>query len=241
MDLQTECDLGRFMEEKRYKILAGCAILAIILLLPLWGECQEGVDHILNGIHNRYGGVGGLVINYRREVKTKTMSMLGGRVKGDLASGKIYLLPPNLLRVEQEKPRPETVLADGQALWWIIPEEKKVYQYSSDQFGQELRVLTDLWQAPSRLKNRFNIKVLSRPSDNDFLMELIPNPPWEQVDRIRLQITKKFTPQALDIINPIGTTTRFYFDAIKPAHCLSEKNFQFVVPEGYTVIHDPSQ
>ena len=224
------------MAGKNYKFLW----LAIGLVLCLISQRTWGIDsadRIITAIHERYKSPGGLVLTYRREVKTKTMSMLGSRVKGDLASGKIYVLPPDLLKVEQKMPRRETLVTDGKSLWWIIPEEKRVYQYSSEQFGQELHIITDLWESPSRLKKRFNITVLKEQKEGRSVIEMIPSPQWEQVDRIRIQVSKDYAPKVLEMINPIGTTTTFYFDAIEPAQ-LTKESFRFVVPEGFTVVHE---
>ncbi len=224
------------MAEKSYRIwLIIVGVLFSFTLPPTWAG--DTVDQILNGIQERYKPPGGLVLTYRREVKTKTMSMLGSRVKGDLASGKIFVLPPALLRVEQDKPRKETLLTDGESLWWIIPEEKIVHQYSSDQFGQELRIIADLWQAPSRLKKRFHITALKDEKKNVFILKMVPSPPWEQVDRILVHVSADFALNVLEMVSPLGTTTTFYFDAIEPAQ-LTSKSFRFVVPDGFKVVHE---
>ena len=229
-------DRGRYMAEKSYKIcLLVVSVIFFFTLPPTWAG--DTVDQILNGIHERYKPPGGLVLTYRREVKTKTMSMLGSRVKGDLASGKIFVLPPALLRVEQDKPRKETLLTDGESLWWIIPEEKIVHQYSSDQFGQELRIIADLWQAPSRLKKRFHITALKDEKKDVFILKMVPSPPWEQVDRILVHVSADFALNVLEMVSPLGTTTTFYFDAIEPAQ-LTSKSFRFVVPDGFKVVHE---
>ena len=224
------------MAGKNYKIFLATVGLILCTILPsTWAE--DTVDQILNGIHQRYKSPGGLVLTYRREVKTKTMSMLGSRVKGDLASGKIYVLPPDLLKVEQDKPRKEILLTDGQSLWWIIPEEKKVHQYSSKQFGQELSIIADLWQSPYRLKKRFHITVIKDEKKDGFILKMVPSPPWEQIDKILVHVSKDFALNILEMISPLGTTTTFYFDAIEPAQ-LTKENFRFVVPEGFTVVHE---
>ena len=223
------------MAGKNYNVLLVTVGLIICSILPyVWAG--DTVDQILNGIHERYKSPGGLVLTYRREVKTKTMSMLGSRVKGDLASGKIYVLPPALLKVEQDKPRKEILLTDGQSLCWIIPEEKKVYQYSPKQFGQELRIITDLWESPSRLRSRFHITIVKNEKRGRFVLKMVPLHPWDQVDRILVHVSTDFALNVLEMISPLGTTTTFYFDAIKPAQ-LTRKSFRFVVPEGFTVVH----
>ena len=228
------------MGEKTYKIIF-LLIFCLGCARGLRPGYAQDLNQVLEGIHNHYKADNGLVIDYRREVKTRTMSMLGNKVKGDLASGKIYVLRPDLLKVEQKSPRKEALVTDGNLLWWIIPEEKKVVQYSSEQFGQELRIIADLWKAPSRLKKRFNITLVEEKDPSRLLLEMIPSPPWENIDRIKVQVSREFDLQVLDIINPIGTTTRFYFDKIVPAKRLTKESFKFTVPDGFTVIHEVNQ
>ena len=228
------------MEGRKYRVTALLAFCLVYLSFVARGMAQE-VNQILEGIHNRYGAHGGLIIHYRREVKTKTMSMLGNQVKSDLASGKIYVLPPDLLKVEQTEPRREDLITDGNYLWWVIPEEKKVYKYYSKQFGQELRIIADIWQAPSRLKKRFSIRLLQPKDPNHLILEMLPCPPSKNVSRIRIELSRDFELKALDIVNPLGTTTRFYFDSIEPAKALTKKSFKFTVPDGFTVIHEVNQ
>ena len=228
------------MEGSKYRITALIAFSLVYLSFMATAMAHE-VDGILEKIHSRYGAHGGLIIHYRREVKTKTMSMLGNQVKGDIASGKMYILPPGLMRVEQIEPRREELITDGNSLWWVIPEEKKVYQYSSEQFGQELHHIGDIWDAPSRLKNRFNIRLLHHKDPRRLILEMLPSLPSKNVSRIRVELSKDLELKVLDIVNPIGTTTRFYFDAIEPANFLTRESFRFKVPDGFTVIHKVNQ
>ncbi|HDM09222.1 MAG TPA: hypothetical protein ENF92_01755, partial [Desulfobacteraceae bacterium] len=76
------------MGEKTYKIIF-LLIFCLGCARGLRPGYAQDLNQVLEGIHNHYKADNGLVIDYRREVKTRTMSMLGNKVKGDLASGKI--------------------------------------------------------------------------------------------------------------------------------------------------------
>ena len=224
------------MAGKNYRLCCMVSVILLGLVAPsTWAV--NSIDQIITGLHQRYKSPGGLVISYSREVKTRTMSMLGNKVKGDIASGQIYVLPPNLLRVEQQKPRKETLLTDGKSLWWIIPEEKKVYQYSSDQFGKELQIITDLWEAPSRLKKQFDITLLNTDQQGRYVLEMVPGSTIEQASKIRIHVSRDYSLNLLEMINPVGTTTIFYFHSIRPEH-LAKESFGFTIPEGFTVVHE---
>ncbi|NQU14566.1 MAG: outer membrane lipoprotein carrier protein LolA, partial [Desulfobacteraceae bacterium] len=106
---------------------------------------SNDLSNILDGIRNKYGHLPGLSVTYTREVITRSMSMLGGQVKGDLATGRIYFKPSHYMRLEQETPRSETIIYNGDTLWWYIPDKKCVYKYPAQQFGQELRFLSNVF------------------------------------------------------------------------------------------------
>ena len=105
---------------------------------------DESLVNILEGIQKNYGHLSGLSVPYSREVITRSMSMLGEQARGDMASGTIYFKHPDLLRLEQEKPKAETIIANNNTLWWYIPDKKCAYRYPAKDFGKELRLLLSL-------------------------------------------------------------------------------------------------
>ncbi len=227
------------MEKKKFRffLMIFCG-LAGLFFFPFDGYGENDLFSVLEGVKTKYNCVHGLKISYRREVITKTMAMLGTQAGGDLASGKIFFKPPNLVRLEQSSPRIETLVTNGKSLWWYIPEEKKVYVYSSEQFGNELKALNTIWTGFTDKAKSFKITLLGKDQKGNYLLELVPDPPWEQVDRIKVKVSETFEIQSIDIINTLGTTTRFYFDKIISTGDLEDHFFEFTVPEGVKVIHE---
>ena len=102
-------------------------MLSLFCVSPVPGS--DNLSGILEGIRNKHNHLPGLTVNYTREVITRSMSMLGKQVKGDLATGRIYFRPPYFLRLEQKTPQTEAIIADGETLWWYIPQKKQAHQY----------------------------------------------------------------------------------------------------------------
>ena len=122
-------------------------ILVVIGLWPLGSvRADDQLSGILDGVRHLYGPLSGLSVVYEREVVTKSMAMLGIQTKKDVASGRIYFKPPHFLRLEQATPKPETVINNGDTLWWYIPRKKQVYRYPSQKLGREMRILYDIFQ-----------------------------------------------------------------------------------------------
>jgi outer membrane lipoprotein carrier protein len=215
-------------------------VLAIVLLQPGPSVASGRLSDILDGIKKRYADLPGLTVTYTREVITRSMSMLGTEVKGDLATGHIYFKPPYFMRLEQETPKPETLASDGEILWWYIPDQKRAYEYLSSQFGQELRLLSDIFHGLMNVEDRFQVALLGRTSDRQDEIELRPNPPWESVDHITLEVGPGYEIRQVDIHNPLGSVTRFKLETIRVTDSFPKNFFQFKPPEGTEVIKEGS-
>ncbi|MBN2126494.1 MAG: outer membrane lipoprotein carrier protein LolA, partial [Deltaproteobacteria bacterium] len=156
-----------------------------------------------------------------------------------LAHGTIHFKPPHLLRVEQETPRPEAVITDGRTLWWYIPQKRQVYRYPSEKLGQELQILSDVFQGLKGVEESF-VAVLTDPDDKGrYRIELRPEPPWPEVTHILLTVEPDtWFIRVIEIHNPLGGFTRFTLGAPEPREHFDEDFFSFKVPDGVRVIEE---
>ncbi|MBC8417300.1 MAG: outer membrane lipoprotein carrier protein LolA [Desulfobacteraceae bacterium] len=204
----------------------------LIFLLQGPAMADESLVDILQGIKRNYGNLAGLSLPYSREVVTRSMSMLGDQAKGDMASGNIFFKHPYFLRLEQEKPKAETIIANNDILWWYIPDKKCAYQYPSKDFGKELRLLSDIFRGLSRVENSFQVVLQGRNTSGEHEMDLIPDPPWEEIDRIALTITGQYEIRSVQIYNRLGSITIFNLGGLTEKKDFEEGFFRFVAPKG---------
>ena len=217
-------------------------ILSCLVTFLFQGSAAaDELSPILKGIQKKYGDLPGLTVTYTREVITRSMSMLGNQVQGDLASGVMYFKPPYRMRLQQETPKPETIVAAGETLWWYIPDQKRVYEYPSRQFGQELRLLSDIFHGLVSVEEGFKATFLGRNPQGDYEIRLTPVPPWEQVDYIDLTVTSEYDIRTVDIHNQLGSTTRFKLTRISVTRTFPEDFFKFAIPKGTEVIKEGGQ
>jgi outer membrane lipoprotein-sorting protein len=210
---------------KRIGRLLGYA--AVISVLACQALAADGLSAVLEKVRIKYCNAPGLTMEYRREVTTRSLSMLGSTAKGDLARGRIYYRPPYNLRVEQETPRKEILVTNGKVLWWHIPDERKTDQYPFEQYGQELRVLGDIFRGLVRIEDSFRVKLVSNDPQTGATIELRPDPPWEQIDHILVSVGTESDITAVEIHNVLGTVTRFDLQGIRPQTAFREGFFQF--------------
>ena len=192
----------------------------------------------LEGIGKRYRNLPGFAVSYTREVITRSMTMLGNQIKGDLATGQIYFKAPYSLRLDQETPTQETIIADKDTLLWLIPDKKLAYEYSSKTFGMELRLLSDIFSGFTETKDRFKVSMLDQNNPESYGIELKPITPWQDVDRIVLNITSGYFIREVHIHNQFGAITSFKLKDMVARENLDSTLFSFIVPEGVRLIKE---
>jgi len=208
----------------------------LVLLLQGAALASDDLSGTLKGIQKKYGGLPGFSIPYTREVITRSMSMLGNQVKGDLATGQMFYKPPHFLRLEQKTPEAETIITNGDSLWWYIPGKKRAYQYPSQEFGKELRLLSDIFHGLMRVEETFHVAMLGPDKQGEIRIELRPNPPWQEVDRIILTVIKGYNIRMIGIHNQLGGITRFTLKNLIVKDKFEKGFFQFIAPEGVELI-----
>lgn len=218
------------------RILIIFSIITLFLQGTATGDDTQA--EILDGIKENYCHLSGISIPYDREVITRSMTMLGNQAKGDLASGTIFFKPPGFLRLEQEKPRPETIIANNEALWWYIPDKKRAYQYSSKEFGRELRLLSDIFRGLVQVKNSFQVVFLGRNEQGKYEIELVPDPPWQEIDRIGLTVGEDNSIRVIKIYNQLGSITIFRLGPLTEKKGFDQGFFRFVAPDGVQVVRE---
>ncbi len=210
------------------------SVLLFYFLQPLLADNE--LPHVLEGLRQNYGHLSGLSIRYTRDVITRSMALLGDQIQGDLATGHIHFKPPHFLRLDQESPEHEIMIADSKTLWWYIPDKKLAYQYPAQKFGRELEVLSDIFNGLRQLEERFVVSIAERSELGAFQVELRPDPPWEEIDYILLTVSKVFYIQTVDIHNQLGTITRFTLEGLEKVDGFDKDFFHFSVPKDVQIV-----
>lgn len=220
------------------KPLIFVTIASLFLHGSVWADA--GLSTLLKGVRETYGGLEGLSIQYRREVITRTMSMLGTKAGGDIASGQMVFRPPHFLRLDQESPNRETLITDGTSLWWYVPDKQKAYRYDAKEFGRELKLLSDIFRGLARVEDNFQVILHDTEDQTDHRIELIPDPPWQQVDRIQLTVTPDHHIAEVRIYNLMGGVTVFELRELEEKRTFPKGFFSLKLPDGVEVIDESS-
>ncbi len=212
--------------------------LIVLLFHGSAAFAKDDLSTVLEGIKQKYGNLPCLSIPYTREGITRSMSMLGNQVKGDLATGQMFFKPRYFLKLEQRTPNIETLIANEETLWWYIPDKKRVHKYPSQEFGKELRLLSDIFRGLSQVTKNFQIMMNDQTEKGQYQIELIPDPPWQEIDRIVLTVTHAYEIRVVNIHNQLGTITRFTLEGLTIKDNFEKGFFEFILPEGVELVEE---
>ncbi|MBW2031109.1 MAG: outer membrane lipoprotein carrier protein LolA [Deltaproteobacteria bacterium] len=224
-------------------VFPAAVILALFCLGPdNRSHADQPLTQILDGILGRYGAMPGLMVDYEREIVTKSMALLGDSVRKDTAKGRIYFKPPHHLRVEQETPSTELVVTDGRTLWWYIPDKNRAYKYPARRLGEEMGLLSSIFRGLKDVRESFQVSVHLGTGEGFYRLKLIPRPPWPQVEHIELTVAgDEYLIRTIEIHNYMGGITRFILDRPASRETFEKGFFQFDAPPGIRVVEEGDQ
>jgi outer membrane lipoprotein-sorting protein len=219
----------------RTKVTLSTLLLLFFLLLPV--SADQTLSSILQKVREKYENLPGLTLTYQREIISASMSLLGEKGNRDLATGLIYFKPPYFLRIDQKTPRIETVISDGELLWWYIPEKNEVYRYSMQRSAPELKLMSDIFQGLKQVEESFIVSLSEKEQTENIRIKLIPQPAWPQTESIIVSISPDdYRILAVEIHDYMGGMTRFTIQKQTVRKDFGQNFFRFEIPKGARVI-----
>ena len=190
------------------------------------------VDQILEQVENKYTN-SKFAADFIQKSTIKAMNIT------DLATGKVYIKYPGMMRWEYEKPDRQIIITDGDKLWVYRPQDNQVMTGKAPTFfrdGKGASFLSDI----RLIRQKFDI-VLEQgpPEESDLFHHLILKPREKTLDisEIRLMVSRQtFNVLQVMTLNFYGDETRidlinFAFDTD-----IDDSLFSFTIPQGVDVV-----
>lgn len=209
-----------------FAVAVSLLALSIMSPSPAAGRC----DRVLQDLRDRYGHLPGMSMGYTRHVITRALSMTGEKVTGDFAEGRLYVKPPDSLKLIQLRPVEEHLITEGRNVWWYIPDKERVDRYPASFFGKQLSLLNEIFQGFSEGARSFACRVEVRNEDTVLVLE--PDPPWKDIDHITVTIDDDGAISSIGIRNHLGNITTFTLGPITVVDSFDRGYFTFSPPEG---------
>ncbi|MBU0543803.1 MAG: outer membrane lipoprotein carrier protein LolA [Proteobacteria bacterium] len=215
------------------KLKAVILCLAVILGQICFGPDAKGAespltaDDVITKIENRYS-VPGFSARFIQESTLKAMEIT------DIATGKMFVKRPGMMRWEYEKPEKQVVVTDGESLWIYRPGENQVMVGKAPEFfgtGKGATFLSDI----RIIRRNFSVSI-NKDKDGYIVLELLPKEKKADVARIYISILKRdYEISRIGINNSYGDVT--VIDLFDSQFVTSpDSAFRFTIPKGVEVI-----
>ena len=217
-------------------------VLIGVLMLVLSGGLQDleaatessdlTVDQILERVESKYAN-SKFSADFIQKSTIKAMDI------ADMASGKVYIKYPGMMRWEYKKPDNQIIITDAQKLWIYRPEDNQVMTGKAPTFfgdGKGASFLSNI----GLIRKKFEISLggsEKKEGDMFYHLELVPHEKAMDISKVRLLISKQ-TFNVLQVItqNSYGDETRIdLINAAFGVH-LDDSLFSFDIPEGTDVL-----
>ncbi|MFH1091834.1 MAG: outer-membrane lipoprotein carrier protein LolA [Pseudomonadota bacterium] len=229
------------MKKRFYLSIMITAIMLASLGLVSVSSLAAEAEDILAEIQKKYQDVTGLSADYVRVTQTPAMEGLFKSTSTNTASGLILFKKPAKLILNQAQPRTENLVTDGQTVWWYIPDENLVHQYSKVDVYGELKPLLDFLGGLGGLKGEFKVQVTPAGTGGETTHRL-------DLERLKpgsgpASITVWCDPRTNDLTafqfkSLTGETTTFTLNHVQLNPGLNDTLFVFRVPPGAEVVEE---
>jgi outer membrane lipoprotein carrier protein len=190
------------------------------------------VDQILEQVEKKYTD-SKFAADFIQKSTIKAMNIT------DMATGKVYIKYPGMMRWEYEKPDQQIIITDGDKLWVYRPQDNQVMTGQAPTFfrdGKGASFLSDI----RLIRQKFDISLEKGPPEESDLfhhLKLVPREKTLDISEIRLMVSRQtFNVLQVMTLNFYGDETRidlvnFAFDVD-----MDDSLFSFTIPEGVDVV-----
>ncbi len=153
-----------------------------------------------------------------------------------MEEGRLYFLPPDRMRWDYEGRRPHSVVINDDLVWIYTPSRKQVVK--REMTIQEMRMgPATFMRGITGLTEQFDVQPGGEDTEGGYFLDLLPKgeqTPYEKIGILvsaRTGLLKRIT-----IYHRLGNVTTIRFSDIKTGVKITDKLFEWSVPDGVEVI-----
>jgi outer membrane lipoprotein carrier protein len=190
------------------------------------------VEQILEQVENKYTN-SKFAADFIQKSTIKAMNIT------DMATGKVYIKYPGMMRWEYEKPDRQIIITDADKLWVYRPEDNQVMTGKAPTFfrdGKGASFLSDI----RLIRQKFDISLEQGPPEESDLfhhLKLMPREKTLDISEIRLMVSKQtFNVLQVMTLNFYGDETRIDLINFAFGVDIDDSLFSFTIPQGVDVL-----
>jgi outer membrane lipoprotein-sorting protein len=214
-------------------------------LTPTLAPSQAQANALAAKVQARYQQVTGLAADYQRKsVFVATGQDVERTVEG---GGRLLWSRPLSLKLEQDQPRRENIIAHNGQVWWVRPERGRADLYPLDRFTSDLRSLLDALGGLTKVDEAFVVEpaAAGEAPEGEEGMTLALKPKESRVDIKRLVLWfdgQEMLIKGFRITSLIGDVTEYRFSQTQANPRLGADAFVYAPPVDYKLTdHRPNQ
>jgi outer membrane lipoprotein-sorting protein len=192
-------------------------LISLLVLFCSTVGFTQNAESVLKSLQNKFDSINDLTTDVSQRSNGKSS-----------LSGKMYFKKENNLRIEFGN---QTIVADGKTSWNYNKKDKKVIISDYDEAGSGLLSINYLvYQYPSECDLSLSSK------GNKQILNLKPKSKKSNLGEVKLYITEENLIDKAVISNPATGIIEVSFSNYKLNQNLSDSRFNFIGPEGTTVV-----
>lgn len=210
----------------------------LLFALPLGGGASPAravdANEVLHRVQARYDSTEDFVADVTQEMTVASLD------KTITSHGTVSFKKPGRMRWEFVEEERQTIVADGETLWFYRPDEQQVFKTP---FRRAFRSTTPIsfLTGVGEIAEDFIASLDGTSSDGKlYYLLLVPKEADSDVGRLRLFVNRKNADiQGAEIHDPLGNVSTLRFTKLRRNVGLDESRFVFAVPEGVDIITAP--
>lgn len=219
----------RLTEEVSVRLIPTVLLSALLALSPPAVAESGTAQEVVSAVESTYKDVESLKADF---VQT-TRSTLGETSQ----KGEVHLKRPRQMRWDFTEPAASSFITNGEKLWvWSATDNQVIVtnDLSGSSSGNDMsQLLTDL----SRLGELFNVEEQGGPDAAVHVLKLTPKTD-AQFKSLTITVAKEgYTLQRVVMVDQFDSTVELDFSGVTLNPTIADEQFNFVVPEGATVLN----
>ena len=218
-------------EKLKFRKLPGALVIALSLAADHWSFAAgaKSADQIVDALQKNYDATVDFVADFQQETEVKTLNR---KLK---AWGKLSFKRPGKMLWRYEEPKGQVVLADGNHLYFLQPEQNQIIKSPlKNAFRSDIPLSFLL--GLGNLKKDFNA-VLKASEDDQYIIRLEPKGESGGFSEILLGVSRGTADiLRVSIRDAANNLTSLRFSNMKKGVGLQESLFRIKIPEGVDVV-----
>ena len=216
--------------------------LAVLLLFGTFAYSKQStqVDFIVDKLQKKYEGINDFHADFVQEAEVRALN------KTQKAFGEVWFKKPGKMRWNYYSPTKDTIVSDGNNLWYYIEQENQVLESSLKDLNGGDTTSTTLLSGLGKIKELFTVRLITDPAlqtKSGYLLELIPKDVDEDEIKNKVLISVNKSDSLVNTIylfDPFGNQTKVSLLKTQVNNKISDKIFKFKTPKGAEIVKLPS-